>query len=308
VLDSVPDARYGPWEAGDSVAVGVWNVAGGSGYLTEFLKAELDLDWSREAARPSHHFVLLFQEVFRRSGDIPTSPPSPAIPPRIKEPERPGDRPDVVSVAQRCGLAFIYVPATRNGVEEYDGMREDKGNAIVTTLPLSDFIAIELPMVAQRRVSVAATIRGPEGDSLRVVSVHLNNFPSPWRFVTTGGMTRVQQALSVTDALQRVERERGGTSDEAGGYAVSTVAAGDFNTWSAHETALRQLRDHFPDSPPYQGKATRTGFATDHLLFRSSTVPGARSGRIIEGSYRRIDNPYYSDHYPLMAWFSWESN
>ncbi|MEE8573696.1 MAG: hypothetical protein V3T20_10545, partial [Gemmatimonadota bacterium] len=130
VLDSVPDTRYGPWEAGDSVAVGVWNVAGGSGYLTEFLKAELDLDCSREATRPSHHFVLLFQEVFRRSGDIPTSPPSPAIPPRIKEPERPGDRPDVVSVAQRCGLAFIYVPATRNGVEEYDGMREDKGNAI----------------------------------------------------------------------------------------------------------------------------------------------------------------------------------
>ena len=307
VLDSVSNERYGAWQEGDSLAVGVWNVAGGAGYLTEFLKTEFDLDCSADAPSPPFHFVLLFQEVFRRSGTIPVSPPSSAIPPRMKEPQRPGDRPDIVSVAQHCGLAFIYVPATRNGIEDYDGMREDKGNAILSTLPLSDFIAIEMPMVAQRRVSVAATVHGPGGDSLRVVSVHLNNFPSPWRFAKSGGMTRVQQGLSVVDALDRSEGERGGVEDAAG-YHIATVAAGDFNTWSAHETALQRLGDHFPDSPPFHGKATRTGFATDHLLFRKNTVPGARQGEIIEGSYRRIDDTYYSDHSPLIAWFRWERN
>ena len=306
-LDSIPDERYGAWQDGDSLAVAVWNVAGGAGYLTEFLKNELDLDCTAGAPRPPFHFVLLTQEVFRRSADIPVLPPSPAIPPRMKEPARPGDRPDIVNAARRCGLAFIYVPATRNGVEEFDGMREDKGNAILSTLPLSDFIAIEVPMVAQRRVSVAATMHGPHGDSLRVVSVHLNNFPSPWRFAKTGGMTRVQQALSVADALDRAEREREG-SDDSDGYRIPTIAAGDFNTWSAHETALQRLRDYFPDSPPFQGKATRTGFATDHLLFRKKTVPDTRPGSIIDGSYRRMNDPYYSDHYPLIAWFSWGGN
>jgi endonuclease/exonuclease/phosphatase family metal-dependent hydrolase len=282
----------------------VWNVAGGAGYLTEFLKTELELDCSTDAPSPPFHFVVLSQEVFRRSSEIPVSAPSSAIPPRMKEPERPGDRPDIVNVARRCGLAFIYVPATRNGIEDYDGMREDKGNAILSTLPLSDFIAIEVPMVAQRRVSVAATLRGSEGDSLRVVSVHLNNFPSPWRFAKTGGMTRVQQALSVVDALDRAERKRGGSPDSSG-YHIATIAAGDFNTWSAHETALQRLGDHFPNSPPFHGEATRTGFATDHLLFRRNTLPGGRPGEIIEGSYRRIDDTYYSDHSPLIAWFSW---
>ena len=299
VIDSVPDPIYGPWRGGDSLAVAVWNVAGGSGYLTEFLRIELGLDCTPGRTRPPSHFVLLMQEVFRRSAEVPDVPPSNAIPPRIKEPDRPGGRPDIITVARRCGLSLLYVPATRNGAEDYDGEREDKGNAILSTLPLSDFIAVEMPMVAQRRVTVAATIHGPAGDSLRVVSVHFNNFPTPWRFVKTGGMTRVQQALSLVDALERVERDRGSL--------MATIAAGDFNTWSPHETALQRLRDRFPHSPPYQGKATRTGFATDHLLFRAYPAAGARGGSILEGSYRRIDDTYYSDHFPLVALFAWEA-
>jgi endonuclease/exonuclease/phosphatase family metal-dependent hydrolase len=251
--------------------------------------------------------VLLLQEAFRRSADVPVSPPSPAIPPRIREPTRPGDRPDVVDVARRCGLAFLYVPATRNGAEPYDGLREDKGNAILSTLPLTDFIAIELPMVAQRRVAVAATIQGPTGRPLRVVSMHLNNYPAPWRFVKSGGQTRVQQGLSVVDALAHVEQEPRVT-ERAGENRLPTIAAGDFNTWSAHETVLLQLRDHFPDSPPYQGKPTRTGFATDHVLYRKGSTLDGGSITIADGSYRRIDDTYYSDHYPLVVQFVWGSD
>jgi hypothetical protein len=46
----------------------------------------------------------------------------------------------------------------RNG-----GVDEDRGNAILATLPLRDVAAIELPLVRERRVAVAASAgRAPQ--------------------------------------------------------------------------------------------------------------------------------------------------
>ena len=40
---------------------------------------------------------------------------------------------------------------------------EDRGNAILSTEPLADLTAIELPFEQQRRVAVAATLRSRHG-------------------------------------------------------------------------------------------------------------------------------------------------
>jgi endonuclease/exonuclease/phosphatase family metal-dependent hydrolase len=318
VIDSTPGARFGPWLAGDSLAVVAWNVSAGGGDLLAFLDEQMGLSCdATNTALAAHasHFVLLLQEAYRRSAAVPADADESVIPPAVKEESRPGERVDVIEVARRCGLALAYVPATRNGTGEYEGEREDKGNAILSTLLLSDVIAVEMPMVAQRRIELAATVHDARGDSLRVVSVHLNTFPPPWRLLRTGGSSRVRQALTLVDALQRAELERSGRAadsafaacyptcgdDETPSYLISTVAGGDINTWTGGGSALKHLYLHFPDSPPYDPTPTRTSFRTDHILFRRAGTGSA--GALVEGSYRRFDSAYYSDHRPISVWF-----
>jgi endonuclease/exonuclease/phosphatase family metal-dependent hydrolase len=303
-IDSTPAGRFGAWQAGDSLAVVAWNVSVGGGDLLGFLDEQMGLNCGTPGsglAAGSSHFVLLLQEAYRRSAAVPAEADDSAIPRAVKEESRPGERVDVVEAARRCGLALAYVPATRNGTGEYEGEREDKGNAILSTLPLADIIAIEMPMVAQRRVELAATLRDARGDSLRVVSVHLNTFPPPWRLLRTGGSSRVRQALTLVDALERAELERSGGDEETASYLISTVAGGDINTWTGGGTALKQLYLNFPDSPPYDPTPTRTSFRTDHILFRRAATGSA--GTVVEGSYRRFDSAYYSDHHPITVWF-----
>ncbi len=321
-IDSTPAGRFGTWQAGDSLAVVAWNVSAGGGDLLGFLEGQMGLDCGTPSpglTEGSSHFVLLLQEAYRRSAVVPAHAEESAIPPAVKEESRPGERVDVVEAARRCGLALAYVPATRNGTAEYDGEREDKGNAILSTLPLSDIIAIEMPMVAQRRVELAATLRDAGGDSLRVVSVHLNTFPPPWRLLRTGGSSRVRQALTLVDALERAELERSGRTadtafaacyptcdeEETAKYLISTVAGGDINTWTGGGTALKHLYLHFPDSPPYDPTPTRTSFRTDHILFRRAATGSV--GSVVEGSYRTFDSAFYSDHHPIEVWFRFDS-
>ncbi len=134
-----------------------------------------------------------------------------------------------------------------------------------------------------------ATVRGPSGESLRVASIHFITTPPPWRILTTGNTARLRQALALEGALEAMERSRGAE--------VATVVGGDTNASSLRETALRRLRDLFPDSPGPLPRGTRGPFPTDHLFFRS----GASDVRVVEGSYRRITDTYYSDHNPVIA-------
>jgi endonuclease/exonuclease/phosphatase family metal-dependent hydrolase len=296
VLESVPAAPFRVFEPGDSVVVAVWNTDAGAGYLTAFLEAELGLQCDGDASSlrdGAPHVVLLVQEALRRSNEIPDVPKSRVTPPPVQEHTHPGPRLDVVEVARHCGLSHFYAPAARNDYRPRDGKREDKGNAILATLPLSDPIVVELPFEAARRVVPLATVRDAAGNGLRVASVHLITTPPPWRALVTGGSSRHRQALGLVDALQRIED---GCRD---GCPIATVAAGDLNTWSTRETTLRYLREHFPDSPPPLAEPTRGPFPTDHLMFRA----GAGGVRILPDSYRRVDDPYYSDHHPIVATF-----
>lgn len=300
LLGTAPAAPFGPLRPGDALVVAVWNTDAGAGYVTAFLEAELGVQCEgdgsslRDGALP---FVLLIQEALRRSNDIPDVPKSDVTPPPVKENTHPGPRLDVVEVARRCGLSYFYAPAARNDYRQRDGMREDKGNAILSTLPLADPAVVELPFEAARRVVPFATVGGASGDSVRVASVHLITTPPPWRALRTGGSSRYRQALGLVDALRRIDDDRSAAT--SGRHRLATVVAGDLNTWSSRETTLRYLREHFPDSPPPLAETTRGPFPTDHLLF--GTAAGA--AELIPGSYRRIDDPYYSDHHPIVATF-----
>ena len=294
-IDSLPGEQFGVWRAVDSLAVVTWNVKVGGGDLLGFIEHELYLSCDEGEPAPADgfsHFVLLLQEAHRRSEHVPKLPSSHSIPRRIVPDPRPGEHVDVVEAARRCGLSFIYLPSMRNGREEHGSKREDKGSAILSTLPLNDFIAIELPFEAARRVAVAATVQRPDGDGPRVLSLHLDVSSTLFRTFRTGNSTRVRQGLGLVDALRILERTRPAP--------LATVVGGDFNTWSASETVLQRLREHFPESPAWDGKPTRGAFPTDHLLFRQA---GAGRIEFIDGSYRRVEDPYYSDHRARMGWF-----
>jgi endonuclease/exonuclease/phosphatase family metal-dependent hydrolase len=191
----------------------------------------------------------------------------------------------------------------RNGNHQYESGREDKGNAILSTLPLSDAIAIELPFEAQRKMAVAATVH-LGNDSLRAVSAHLDVSATLFRTVVEGNSTRARQALGLLQGLAMAEgldpaATPGGAPDPEAVHPIATVMGGDFNTWSARETAIRLLRDDFPESPPYDGQPSRGLFPTDFLFFRAGG-----DGRIeLSGNrYRLVEDLYYSDHHALIAW------
>ncbi|MDH3732144.1 MAG: hypothetical protein OEU54_01360 [Gemmatimonadota bacterium] len=270
--------------------ISTWNPNAGAGEMLRFLGDELGHACDDPSTSSDRHFVLLLQEALRRGADIPNPPVGdPAIPATVVESDRPTPRLDVVEVARRCGLSLFYAAAARNGPDVRDGLREEKGNAILSTLPLSDPAVVELPFEGARRISVVATLTAPGGATLRVASVHFLSTARPWRILTTGNASRYREASGLLDALRTIESEQG---------EIPAIAAGDLNTWSQRETALRHLRTYFRDSPPPLEQPTRGGFPTDHILFRGT---GSPAERVVTGSYARVEGTYNSDHHPLIA-------
>lgn len=292
-----------------------WNTNVGGGDLQGFIA---DLRAGRLTDGDSvEHFVLLLQEVYRRSHSVPRG--AATRPRRIaSHPER-GRRMDVVEVARDHDLHLFYVPSMANGWVAADSAAEDRGNAILSTLPLDGYTAIELPFEGQRRVAASAIVRSTATDGrvldLRVVSVHLDNRSTFARFGQSFGRGRARQAEALTQGLQR----------DAGAY-LPTVVAGDLNTWAPArwEGALAVLRAHFPhgnatDGPTFAGRPLGVGRTLDHMMFRlpepalsgrQSTGPSA-SGRAREFPAGmpvfeppvsvRLDHARGSDHYPLLA-------
>lgn len=169
--------------------------------------------------------------------------------------------------------------------------------------------AMQLP-ARQKNVSLVS-MKVNHNRPVRLVSVHLISTPPLWRVLQTGNSSRLRQALALVDALDQADAsdpvEPSGDCDAdcvafAGpiGNGVSTIVAGDLNTWSNGETTLRHLRRHFPDSPPPLDHPTRGPFPTDHILFRRRDGwSGSPAPSVV--SYRRVDDDYYSDHHPIVA-------
>jgi len=293
VVQPAPSASFRSDAAQEELRVAAWNTNAGAGDVLAFLSAELDIECEGPDSRlraGAPHFVLLLQEALRRSDEIPDVPESWATPPPVTERARPGPRIDIAGVATACGLSLFYAPAARNGHEPRDGLREDKGNAVLSTRPLTDLAVIELPYEAARRVVPVASVTSPSGNPLRAASVHLITTPPPWRVLVTANSARQRQAIALVDALRGMDRAERGASP--------TLAGGDLNTFSRRETALRWLREAFPASPETLESPTRPPFPTDHLLLDGTDTGLAE---VVEGSYRRADDDFGSDHYPILA-------
>lgn len=258
------------------IAVVSWNVNVGAGNLGGLVE---DLRRGRLSdGQPVQHFVLLLQEVLRRGSAVPPSRAGQAGAQRLVRSERPVE---IESFAREAGLFLLYVPSMRNGFQ--DGPAEDRGNAILSTLPLSQLRAVELPFERQRRVAVAATLEGLPGGPLTVASVHLDPFVGVRRLWVVGvADARRRQARAIANALPSTGR---------------LVIGGDFNTWKGvGEPAVAEMR-RISDPGPLPVQPTFiNGRVLDYLFFR---IPAPA-----RASYHRASHPYGSDHFPLIGWIN----
>jgi endonuclease/exonuclease/phosphatase family metal-dependent hydrolase len=267
----------------DDFVVATWNMHLGGGNIDELL------DHLRDPARPDRPVVLLVQEAFRRG---PLNSPRGRVPRRIAPTTQGLQRASVTTLAAQRGLSLAYVPSMRNGSEEGD-RAEDRGNAILSTLPLSDVTAIELPFEHQRRVAVAATVRLVDTShrdwTIRVVSTHFDA-QSAWRhgrFLFWFGRTRQAEALTAALALG---------SDRT---TTASILGGDFNSvFGELEQDVHEMRRRFPQTPPSHIHVTfpligRLGLHLDHLFTR--IPPGWRT------EMHRAPERWGSDHYAVIG-------
>jgi endonuclease/exonuclease/phosphatase family metal-dependent hydrolase len=253
-----------------------WNTALGAGDVVRLIE-----DLNRE--RPDAPIVLLLQEVYRDGPEVPTLlSGEAAFASRLGGLRADGKRDEVEAIASALRMSVYYVPSMRNGSPLLSN--EDRGNAILSTLPLSELTAFELPFERQRRVAVGATVTGADDRghpwTLRVVSTHLDNMAGLRRLWVASELGRVRQTRGLLQQLQ----------DQA-----PLVLGGDFNTWFGFaDEAFREAARAFPRTRVTDRRATFHGLLRlDHLFFR---LPEGWSA-----DFKRAEKNYGSDHYPLIA-------
>jgi endonuclease/exonuclease/phosphatase family metal-dependent hydrolase len=284
-----PPAISSPGSTGDAVdAVTVvsWNVQMGHGDVLRFVQ---DMRLGRLAGvAASDDFVLLLQEVYRAGSEVPAAGPPPLDLPRVLALPRDAEGRDIRALASALGASLVYVPSMRNGRD-----RVDRGNAIVSSLPLTELFAVELPFERQRRVAVGGVVEGRSSANvawrLAMITAHLDTAPALLR----GGpaAARERQASALLEVIAR---------DPA-----PVFLGGDFNTsWGDDEPAVRSLRRALPDAVPAARGATWRGplameARLDHVFARlPPRDPRARRSPVV---VHRARERYGSDHHPLVA-------
>jgi endonuclease/exonuclease/phosphatase family metal-dependent hydrolase len=273
-----PDAPTTPGlgaETSFDIAVISWNVHGDAGQVARLVDG---IRHRNLLGAPPAELVLLLQEVIRRGDDVPILRQGTRIAAPL--PRTTGTTSDLRATARSLGMNLAYVPSMRNGRTQ-----EDRGNAILSSLPFDRVDAFELPLGRQRRVGVSATVRSesPVRPQLRVVSVHFDTALLPFR----GGPAhwRQRQAQALIAAL--------------GGQAVPTIIGGDLNTWWADdEPAVRELRRAYPEAIERRPFATtwRGPAGTDNRL---DYLFAGGWGETVEVNL--IRDRFGSDHYPIYA-------
>lgn len=155
---------------------------------------------------------------------------------------------------------------------------EERGNAILSSMPLDAPQAIELVQERQHRTAVMAHVR-VAGTDLVLINVHLENRASWWKGGLPGDRGRARQMDAL---LARVPDGPG-------------VLGGDFNTWfGTSEQAYRAAAAAFPDALETRARPTfRDRLALDHLFFRLPL--GWRASSVVASSR------YGSDHAPVVG-------
>jgi endonuclease/exonuclease/phosphatase family metal-dependent hydrolase len=261
----------------DSILVISWNTHLGHADLRAFVA---DLRAGRIVrGQRIKHFVMLIQEAYREGEEVPATVSGKGCTRRMG-----GVGPDIADIADSLGLALFYVPSMRNGCGS--SPRQDRGNAILATLPLSNLRAIELPLLRQRRVAAMAEIAGQttEGRAwhLVVASVHLENRASGGPAAWVHG--RARQAAALVSQLPD---------------SALLAVGGDLNTLGGPgEPAVRIISGKFAHSPDHQKQDTFVSYVVmrsqlDYLFFRCYGQH--------RSTYWRADRRYGSDHYPIMG-------
>ena len=233
--------------------------------------------------RPVEHFALLVQELYRRGDGVPPfdQRDRSAFAITARDP----NSADVEDYAASLGLSFLYVPSMRNGA----ALREDRGNAIISTEPLHDPIAIELPLARQRRVAVGAAVnvRTAAGvQRLELINAHLEPLSAPrtlWVFKNP----RARQVRAILDWLDGPRYQR---DDVAG-----VVLGGDFNTvlGGDREDGYRHARAWSTSLRQEDRRSTHRMGRLDYLFFRLDEGWSA--------STQRLDRKFGSDHHPILG-------
>jgi endonuclease/exonuclease/phosphatase family metal-dependent hydrolase len=256
-----------------------WNTHVGAGDVDTLVA---DLRSGKLTGRPARSFVLLLQEAYRSGADVPSKRNDGYSWASAQRPARAvGEREDIVMITRRLKLAAFYAPSMRNG--EPGITAEDRGNAILSTLPLSDLTAIELPLERQRRVAlgVTITVTPPGGGAampLRLVCTHFTNMVLHHLFVLSES-GRLRQARSLAKVLP------------ADG---PLIVGGDFNAWFGYrDAAFKEMARVVPPAAADDRRATFGPMRLDHVL--------ARLPQGWRASVKRADSRYGSDHYPLIA-------
>jgi endonuclease/exonuclease/phosphatase family metal-dependent hydrolase len=268
-----------------SLVVLSWNVWIGRGKLRELISRIRGGEFARLGANPGFPLVALIQEAYRSD---PTLPPAPAGPAGRVLVAQLGPQEDVVQTARFLGMNLRYAPSMRNGA-----LQSDRGNAILSTLPLTGAHAIELPLVLQRRVAVSSAVH--LGDRpLRMVSAHLDPRGPPghqW----LGAAGRELQARHLTTAVE----------DD------TVVLGADLNLGRGrYENTWRVLGDAgFIFGVPPSVPSWRHTFhalprlVLDYLLVRDRTgvICHAKVHRLDEHPQDRGPRVFGSDHHPLLS-------
>ena len=268
-----------------SIVVLSWNVWIGRGRLTEVISRLRDGEFGRHGADPDLPLIVLVQEAFRSDSSVPPVPSGQAG--RVLVAGL-GPQEDIVETAKLLGLSLRYAPSMRNSVA-----RSDRGNAILSSLPLEEAHAFELPLVLQRRVAVSATV-SLGGAKLRLVSAHLDPRGRPGhRWLGAAG--RELQARHLLSSV---------TDD-------TVVLGADLNLGRGrYERAWRLLGEagFSFGVPPTLPRWRHTFHALPRLILDYVLIRDRR-GSIREGRVHRLDEHprdrgprvFGSDHHPLLA-------
>ena len=268
-----------------SLVVLSWNVWIGRGKLEELITRIRAGAFQAHGAERDLPFVALIQEGYRSDESLPPEPMGPAG--RVLVAQL-GIQEDVVETARALGLNLRYAPSMRNSTTQ-----SDRGNAILSSLPLENAQAIELPLVLQRRVAVTASV-AVGGSRIRLVSAHLDPRGPPghrW----SGAAGRALQAQHLVNSLPD----------------GLVVLGADLNLGRGrYERAWRVLSEKgftlgVPPTPP----AWRHTFhalprlVLDYLLIRDPdrAVRRAKVHRLDEHPRDRGPRVFGSDHHPLLA-------
>lgn len=256
-----------------------WNVHLGNGNIAALIDELKENE--HHAGRDEPHFVFLLQEAFRRGTDLPSEIPDGVnVPGRIS----PSTNDDIEALAKRLDWWMFYVPSMRNG-EQPDDAAEDRGNAILSSLPLESLAAIELPFSVQRRVAVSAIVQDRDRAlRFRVMAAHLDTrAPLHRGFIFGASAERNRQAKWLADAVN-------GPADEG----LSLIVGADMNTyWGAFESSVDTIARIAPRVDCGKDGTHSTGFKLDHLFARLY-LPWTSM------SCARPKNRFGSDHHPLV--------